>query len=198
MAEQIDTLYWNHVRAEIEGGDLDDDEVGGGGQRTVVSRNTDLQLTSSVDQLPPSLEEVLVSTSPDPGQNPNNDEDDEGREELEEQYASLFSRLQSVSATRDAVRAKLQSYRRLREMLGPFEQAGENVQGNLVTRDGELGRELERMRGLLGRVEGLKRTGGEDMVVGNEDVEMAGDESMGVGDMDERNRRKVRDVLDVR
>jgi len=36
--------------------------------------------------------------------------------------------------------------------LAPFENARENVQPNLAGRDGELGRELERMRVLLARV----------------------------------------------
>jgi hypothetical protein len=42
----------------------------------------------------------------------------------------------------------------LQTLLEPFANAQENIQPNLVTRDGELGRELERMRILLARVTG--------------------------------------------
>ena len=200
VAEQIDTLYWNHVREEVEGGDLDDDDDLSndvGRRRTVVLRSTDLQATSAVDQLPPSLDEVLVSPWLDPRH--DDDGDEEMSEQAKEQYASLVTRLQSASATRDAAGAELQSYRRLREMLAPFEQAGESVQGNLVTKDGELGRELERMRALLGRVEGLRRVGGQEWdVVDQDGGEMAIYEPASADDLDERNRRKVRDVLDVR
>ena len=42
----------------------------------------------------------------------------------------------------------------MQALLEPFTNAQENVQPNLVTRDGELGKELERMRILLARVAG--------------------------------------------
>ena len=42
----------------------------------------------------------------------------------------------------------------MQTLLEPFTNAQENVQPNLVTRDGELGKELERMRILLARVTG--------------------------------------------
>lgn len=37
-------------------------------------------------------------------------------------------------------------------MLKPFETSQDSVQQNLVTRDGQLGQELERMRVLIARV----------------------------------------------
>jgi hypothetical protein len=48
----------------------------------------------------------------------------------------------------------LARYKQLQTLLEPFANAQENIQPNLVTRDGELGKELERMRILLARVTG--------------------------------------------
>ena len=47
---------------------------------------------------------------------------------------------------------KLAQTKQLKEILRPFERAQEDVQPNLVTEDGELARELERMKALLARV----------------------------------------------
>jgi hypothetical protein len=55
---------------------------------------------------------------------------------------------------RKEVREKVARYKRLKEMLGPFERATETVQPNLVARDGELEKELEKMRLLVARVRG--------------------------------------------
>jgi len=42
--------------------------------------------------------------------------------------------------------------KQLRHYLKPFKDAQENIQPNLVTKDGELSKELERMKVLLARV----------------------------------------------
>lgn len=42
--------------------------------------------------------------------------------------------------------------KQLRDYLKPFKDAQENIQPNLVTKDGELSKELERMKVLLARV----------------------------------------------
>ena len=54
---------------------------------------------------------------------------------------------------RDA-KERLAQAKQLQELLKPLENPRENFQGSLVTRDGELGKELERMKILLARVGG--------------------------------------------
>ena len=61
--------------------------------------------------------------------------------------------------------------------MKPFEHPRENVQPNLATKDGELVRELERMRILMERV--AEKAEGMEEVRGREDE---GDEMMGVED----------------
>jgi hypothetical protein len=66
-------------------------------------------------------------------------------------YADLQSSLASLSARRAAARARVERLRHMKGLLGPFNG---NVQENLVTRNGEVEKELERMRVLLVRVAG--------------------------------------------
>lgn len=83
-----------------------------------------------------------------------------------QRYADLASSLTSLSARRKEARERLDRLRRMRDLLSPFTSPDTNgagdsgggdtglqkVQPNLVTRDGEVERELERMRVLLVRV----------------------------------------------
>jgi hypothetical protein len=92
-------------------------------------------------------------------------------------------------------KAKKVHYSRMREMVRPLREPKENVQPNLVTRDGELNAELEKTKMLavllaaqiqkaglrLGPIAGEEGRGKE------EDEEMSGDEEMDEGD-DERER----------
>ncbi len=78
------------------------------------------------------------------------EEDEDGRA----RYQELTETLKDLDERRKAMREKVAGYKRLREMLGPFERATETVQPNLVARDGELEKELEKMRLLIARVRG--------------------------------------------
>jgi hypothetical protein len=69
-------------------------------------------------------------------------------------YNDLYERLTFLAKQRDQQQQRLGRYKQLQTLLEPFTNAQENVQPNLVTRDGELGRELEKMRILLARVTG--------------------------------------------
>ena len=69
-------------------------------------------------------------------------------------YKALYDRLRSSVEQRDQQQRRLARYKQLHSLLEPFTNAQENIQPNLVTRDGELGKELERMRILLARVTG--------------------------------------------
>ncbi|KAI9835981.1 MAG: hypothetical protein M1837_003548, partial [Sclerophora amabilis] len=86
-------------------------------------------------------------------------------------YAELQAKLTSLNTRRSEVQQRLTRYRHLQRLLEPFKNPQENVQPNLVTRDGELGKELDRMRILMarvaGRIEGLdgqgRRTPGDEV-----------------------------------
>ena len=67
-------------------------------------------------------------------------------------YQTLRQRLQHASTSLRAQRLKAEYYSGLYARLEPFSEAQKSVQPNLVTRGGELDRELERMRGLALRL----------------------------------------------
>lgn len=49
---------------------------------------------------------------------------------------------------------QLAQYKQLEALLEPFKKPQENIQPNLLTRDGELVREIDKMRMLVARVAG--------------------------------------------
>jgi hypothetical protein len=130
VAEQINTLYWNEV---CEEGDVSEGAL-------AVERDADFRDGSVVEGLPEELAGL------------NMREGQVLRQEDADRYAALRKRLEEAVGRRDEQVRRLQGYRRLGEMIVPLEGARENVQPNLVTKDGELGRELERMRVLCARV----------------------------------------------
>ncbi|KAF6839021.1 kinetochore protein [Colletotrichum plurivorum] len=71
-------------------------------------------------------------------------------------YSEQYKRLRSLADRRQQVRARVERLQRLRAILDPFrpDHAGAGVQENLVTREGEMEMEMERMRALLARVGG--------------------------------------------
>lgn len=90
-------------------------------------------------------------------------------------FESLQQKLVELDERRRLAKEKVERYKAMKELLVPFEGV-ENVQGNIVTKNGEVEKELERMRLLLLRVErGVSALGpseGEDMEVEmNEDGE---------------------------
>lgn len=60
----------------------------------------------------------------------------------------------SLDDQRQQRRQRLDQLRRLQDLLEPFGNPQENIQPNLVKRDGELVQELEKMRMLAARVGG--------------------------------------------
>ncbi|KXH59451.1 hypothetical protein CSAL01_03736 [Colletotrichum salicis] len=71
-------------------------------------------------------------------------------------YAELAGRLKALAEQRQQAKARVERLRRMKALLDPFrtEDAGAGVQENLVTRDGEIEKEMEKMRVLLARVGG--------------------------------------------
>ncbi|KUI74128.1 Kinetochore protein fta4 [Cytospora mali] len=185
VAEQIDRLYLSVGERSGDGGD---DAEGEEGWRAVGADYADAGVIAS---LPPAWEsEREVEAYP-----------------LEaKRYAELVARLQDLSARRQQAEERVRRLRRMRGLLAPFEMDGEKagadaatngVQENLVTRDGEVEKELERMRMLLVRVgdkvSRLKGRVGED----EEDEDLFGDgDAMIVDDVEVEERRKVEGLLD--
>lgn len=98
-------------------------------------------------------------------------------------YIELQFALSSLSARRAATKARVE---RLQQMQGLLEPFAENVQDNLVTRNGQVEKELERMRVLLVRVAGR---------VGQLPDNNTGDDEV-MEDLDKVERRKVNSLLD--
>ncbi|MCJ1391983.1 hypothetical protein MMC18_004850 [Xylographa bjoerkii] len=136
VAEQIDALYWAAGATDSQTGAADEGGVG---------RGADLREDGAIGALPDEWPEEEGEAA-----------DESGLEAFAEaaRYKQLRARLVALSEARAAQRVKLAQAEQLRELLRPFERARENVQPNLVTRDGELARELERMKVLMARVGG--------------------------------------------
>lgn len=67
-------------------------------------------------------------------------------------YKQLQARLTKLNEQRQAQQKTLAQYKHLQSFLEPFKNPQENVQPNLVTKDGELSKELDRMKLLMARV----------------------------------------------
>ncbi|KAI9812899.1 MAG: hypothetical protein M1827_004417 [Pycnora praestabilis] len=134
VAEQIDALYW-------AAGAVDSDiRVGG---EEVLEKGVDLTANDNIAKLPEEWPADQVS----------NEADLERYHNLR-RYEQLQARLKELSAQRQAQQQKMAQYKHLQRLLEPLKDPQKNVQPNLVTRDGELGPELDRMRMLMARVAG--------------------------------------------
>ncbi|KAK1831578.1 kinetochore Sim4 complex subunit Fta4 [Podospora conica] len=133
VAEQIDALYWNAALAATESRDDDDDAV--------LNTTSDFVDTKIITALPPSWTTVSAAQA------------DEFPAEAK-RYADAVAELQALDARREEARARVVRLQRMKGLLEPFEEAAETVQGNLVTRNGEVEAEMQRMRMLLARVGG--------------------------------------------
>lgn len=140
VAEQIEALYWNRVTAEEDHAEID----------TVVVRwDAVLTESSTIENLPEDYADLHLHPEHVP-------QDEEASE-----YERLRERLLALSQERDALKRRVAQYQQLHEMLDPLQDPVANIQPNLITRDGELSQELDRMRVLLARVSArLAETGG--------------------------------------
>ena len=79
-------------------------------------------------------------------------------------YRQLRERLASLDSQRRQRQRRLDQLQHLRRLLEPFKEPEKDIQPNLITKDGELIQELEKMRMLVARVGGRiaqqKRTSG--------------------------------------
>ena len=69
-------------------------------------------------------------------------------------YQQLRERLVDLDKRRTQRQQRLNQLRQLEKLLQPFKQPQQNIQPNLIVRDGELAQELDKMRMLVARVGG--------------------------------------------
>ncbi|KAI4592668.1 hypothetical protein KJ359_010570 [Pestalotiopsis sp. 9143b] len=169
VAEQIDSLFLLGADGARDG---DDDGAGGHGldELEELREGIDLTTDEAISALPPTWDS-------------HRPEQAEADPTEAARYEALQDRLRALSAQRAEARARVERLRQMQALLRPFEA---NVQENLVTRNGEIEKELERMRVLLVRVAG--RVG----QLPNKENDDA-DEVM--EDLDELERRKVDSLL---
>ncbi|KAK2807964.1 hypothetical protein FQN50_005206 [Emmonsiellopsis sp. PD_5] len=178
VARQIETLYWNAIDPEVGG------EGAGGG--LVVERGTDLTSSRTISRLPEEWR----------GDHDDADDDDVNEDE-KMRYTTLHHRLTTLSAQRAHHQARLAQYKQLQELLQPFREPQTTIQPNLVTRDGELGQELDRMRMLVAKVTGRVRGGSGRVEGGFEEGGGHGEEDGEEEDVDVDVDARLAKVLEV-
>ncbi|KAI3322592.1 kinetochore Sim4 complex subunit Fta4 [Xylariaceae sp. AK1471] len=165
VAEQIEGLFHDEAERALRGEEENDDDEGDdgerrGGEKQQLRVGADFTTDEAITSLPSTWD----------AQKPREASD----HPLEaHRYAELATALTSLSARRREARERVERLRRMAALLAPFESSdndnitqsndqnetphtsmGTSVQENLVTRNGEVERELERMRLLLARVAG--------------------------------------------
>ncbi|KAI0110777.1 kinetochore Sim4 complex subunit Fta4 [Nemania sp. FL0031] len=190
VAEQIEGLFYAEAERALRGDEDSGDDGELGSERQRLRVGADFTTDEAIASLPPTWDL----------QNPREATD----HELEAQrYAELTETLTSLSTRRQAVRERVERLRRMTALLAPFEVRNDNdnddeaqsgarmpVQENLVTRNGEVERELERMRLLLARVRGRIAQLPDQSGLGDEDVDMDST------DLESLERGKVERLLD--
>ncbi|KAL8417894.1 hypothetical protein RB594_001491 [Gaeumannomyces avenae] len=172
VAEQLEQLY---LAAERDGGAP---RAGEDGHDDGLTLSADFADPQTIAALPPSWP---------------SDQDVSARPMEARRYADLAARLQDLSAARGEAEARARRLRDMRRGLVPFiggGDGGESLQRNLVTKDGELERELERTRILMARVGDRVLRAAREEGRGGQD-----DDDAPVALADEE-RRKVADLLD--
>ncbi|PLB43571.1 putative kinetochore protein fta4 [Aspergillus steynii IBT 23096] len=127
VAQQIASLYWKTITQASR----NQHSLERGVEKTV-----DLSSHMNITQLPVELSDPSAS------------------EEDRLRYQQLRERLIGLDNRRQQRQRRLDQLRQLQHLLEPFQEPQENIQPNLVTRDGELMQELEKMRMLTARVGG--------------------------------------------
>ncbi|KAK6223258.1 hypothetical protein LQW54_000375 [Pestalotiopsis sp. IQ-011] len=168
VAEQIDSLF-------LLGDGARDGDDNGDGQHDLdeleeLREGIDLTTDEAISALPPTWDSLRPEQA-------------EADPTEAARYEALQDRLRALSAQRAEAKARVERLRQMQALLRPFEA---NVQENLVTRNGEIEKELERMRVLLVRVAGR---------VGQLPDKENDDAGEVMEDLDELERRKVNSLL---
>ncbi|KAJ5633895.1 hypothetical protein N7528_001737 [Penicillium herquei] len=127
VAHQIASLYWTSVSHEVQSQ---------AGFAKGVEKTTDLSKHMNIVNLPLDLESQ------------------DANDEQNTRYQHFRERLASLDQQRQRRQRRLDQLRHLHRLLEPFDNPQTDIQPNLVTRDGDLAQELERMRMLVARVGG--------------------------------------------
>ncbi|EEA25710.1 hypothetical protein TMatcc_006059 [Talaromyces marneffei ATCC 18224] len=127
VARQIESLHWESVKSEV---------LNPAQGSTGVEIGSDLSNHLIIEKLPPQYRGDNVSP------------------EEKERYKLLYERLVALDNKRQEKQRQLAQYKQLEALLEPFKNPQENIQPNLITRDGELVREIDKMRMLVARVAG--------------------------------------------
>jgi hypothetical protein len=105
------------------------------------------------------------------------EEAEERKPEEAARYREVREQLVELSERRRVARERLEEYRTAKRLLEAFRGEEAGLQDNLVTKNGEVERELERMRMLMLRVERGMGGLGEDG--GKEEMDIDDDEEKG-------------------
>jgi hypothetical protein len=103
-------------------------------------------------------------------------------------YTDTVQRLTDLNEQRNQLKLRVEKLRRIKSTIEPLRttEGGEGVQENLVTRNGAVEKELEKMRFLLARVAGR---------VGQLPDTMPGDEEKVVSDIGKARKRQIDEFL---
>ncbi|KAI1366142.1 kinetochore Sim4 complex subunit Fta4 [Xylaria arbuscula] len=212
LAEQIEGLFYEEADRALKGDDEDEGSENAGVERQRLSLGADFTTDEAIASLPPTWDIYKPREA--------------ATHSLEaKRYADQVTALTTLSSRRAEVRERVVRLRRMAALLAPFDSNAnandddtENmnsnntddtamqdsisgiaaVQSNLITRNGEVERELERMRLLLARVAGriaqLPPPTKSNSSRNEEGLEQEEEEqSM---DLDDLEKKKVEDLLD--
>ncbi|KAL6157855.1 hypothetical protein ACJQWK_07629 [Exserohilum turcicum] len=168
VVEQIDTLYWDSGAQPVD--DHEDDQIASDiheDDANALYQDADLTLDENIAKLSPTWH----------GRDSND-------QITQDEYLSSVSRLQELSAQRQTLQNKLNTYRTLLSLLEPYRQPKESIQPNLAWKDAPLAPELAKTRTLAIRVAArVEEKFGNVQVPAtaedDEDVEMDGLENQG-------------------
>ncbi|KAH7068136.1 kinetochore complex Fta4 of Sim4 subunit, or CENP-50-domain-containing protein [Paraphoma chrysanthemicola] len=178
VVEQVDKMYWESGAQEI------DDEIDASTDVTedanTIYQNDDLTQEENITKLP-----RLWDTSADPTSSRDSDV-------TQDDYLASVSRLQDLSARRQTLQNKLNTYRTLLSLLEPYRKPKENIQPNLVWKDSPLAPELAKTRTLAIRVAGrVEEKFGDVQVPASADD----DDDVDMEDLQNECKKKVEGVL---
>jgi hypothetical protein len=179
VVEQIDMLYWESGTREIDAAvepssDIIEDA-------NTVYQNDDLTQDEHIAKLPTHWD-----TSADPTSSRDSDI-------TQDDYLASLSNLQDLSARKQMLQNKLNTYRTLLSLLEPYRKPKESIQPNLVWKDSPLAPELMKVRTLAIRVAGrVSEKFGDVQVPATAEDE----EDVDMEDLRDEGKRKVDRVLD--
>ncbi|KAH3913482.1 hypothetical protein HBI56_082990 [Parastagonospora nodorum] len=179
VVEQIDMLYWEAGTHNID--EMSDPSTEIVEDANTIFQNDDLTQDSNIAKLPTHWD-----TSADPTTSRN-------RDITQDDYLTSVTHLQDLSARRQMLQNKLNTYRTLLSLLEPYRKPKENIQPNLVWKDSPLAPELAKMRTLAIRVAGRvgEKFGDVQVPATAED-----EEDVDMEDLREEGRGKVDRLLD--